>query len=194
MLCTSGWLCLKSMSNLAVHKANMPRNTVRMTEGTIPVQQCLDEHTSKTGEDAISMLTDDRHRVWQCKHPIAHDLCDHESRYKLHRHCVSLTKPKQCYAPAHLPAQRFVADVVFFFVTKDIFCRASWRCLKLTRRLDLPHFFARLVSHRHLFYGKAAGKLGYAGGSEESPIRASYGGENVASQRHAYPAPSFLKD
>ena len=37
ILCTSGWFCLKSMRSLAVHKANVPREMVRTSEGAIPM-------------------------------------------------------------------------------------------------------------------------------------------------------------
>lgn len=36
MLCTLGWFSLKSISSLAVKRPNIPRNTVKMMEGTSP--------------------------------------------------------------------------------------------------------------------------------------------------------------
>ena len=37
MVCTLGWFSLKSMSSLAVKRANIPKNTMRMRAGTMPL-------------------------------------------------------------------------------------------------------------------------------------------------------------
>ena len=39
ILCTSGWFILKSIKSFAVYKANIPRNTVNTSEGTMPTER-----------------------------------------------------------------------------------------------------------------------------------------------------------